>query len=129
MRHKKTQNLLSAFLDGELKEKQRASIENHLKSCEKCRKEFEKIQNLDNFTLKMKEEVPKEDYWNSFPTRIRSEIQEKIQASSHHDFKMFKDSQIKGDEQIGLKALVFPLSLTAHAFLVALMIVMPLLKP
>ena len=75
MRHKKTQNLLSAFLDGELKEKQRAYIENHLKSCEKCSKEFEKIQKLDNFTLEIKEEVPKEEYWNSFPTRIRSEIQ------------------------------------------------------
>src|SRR4030043_448759 len=47
MRHRKLQDLLGAFLDNELQEKEMPLVEEHLRACRACREELGLLKKLD----------------------------------------------------------------------------------
>jgi TolA-binding protein len=76
MKHKKIKSLLGAYYDGELKDKERFIIEEHLKECVECRSELNLIKEIGSLSLEPAHE-PGENYWNSFAGRVQRRISER----------------------------------------------------
>jgi len=128
MKHDKIQELLSAYLDKELDTDLTAQVDKHLQECEACRGELAALQQLEDFYQDIPQPTAKEEYWEALPTRIKTGIQEKMHTAPKQEGKMFKDSMIKADKNVGIKFLVFPFSLTLHAAIVLMMLILPLLN-
>ena len=54
--------LLSGYLDGELTEKQKQLVEEHLKTCASCRKELEELRQLDQHMRSVAIEEPSREF-------------------------------------------------------------------
>ncbi|GEM_PF-4957012 len=76
MRHKKIKSLLGAYYDGELKDKERFIIEEHLEECVECRSELNLIKEIGSLSLELAHE-PGENYWTSFAGRVQRRILER----------------------------------------------------
>ncbi|MCH7760823.1 zf-HC2 domain-containing protein [candidate division TA06 bacterium] len=74
MFHKQVKNFLSAYLDGELDEKRRRLVEEHLKGCQECSEELNTLKALDQLARSSKVPEPGEEYWKTLSGRIRSRI-------------------------------------------------------
>ena len=48
MRHRKFQELIGAYADGELRLADRARVEKHLKACPECRRDLEFLRRIDS---------------------------------------------------------------------------------
>ena len=92
MRHRKLQELIGAYADGELRPADRPRVEKHLKSCPECRRDLEFLREIDSLP-RTSPAVPHEaDYWASFPGRVRAGIareQAGAPASRVAEVKMF----------------------------------------
>lgn len=73
MKHKKIKSLLGAYYDGELKEKERIIIEKHLEECNECNYELSLLKRIEKLATNKTYE-PGEDYWTSFPSRVKERI-------------------------------------------------------
>ena len=129
MRHVKIQKLLGAYLDKELNQERMKIIDNHLKACLKCQKELSYLKKIEEFPREVPQVPQEEKYWASFPYRIKDGIKQFIHEDYTKEDKMFKDSFIQGEKNIGVKAMVFPLSVTAHFILALMLVIIPLLNP
>ncbi|HRU39739.1 MAG TPA: zf-HC2 domain-containing protein, partial [Candidatus Goldiibacteriota bacterium] len=56
MEHREIANKLSAFVDNEVSEAQRAEIEHHIHQCQECRNEIDNYQLITN-NLKLNSEI------------------------------------------------------------------------
>lgn len=74
MLHKRYRKLLSAYLDGELDEKRKGFVEEHLKECKACSEELKTLQSIDQMARVSIPPLPSEEYWKTLPGRIRSRI-------------------------------------------------------
>lgn len=63
--------LLSAYLDGELSQAERESVEWHLKECEVCRSELKELQEAKRFALQLSEVQP--------PLSLRQRIMARVE--------------------------------------------------
>ena len=72
--HKKVKKILSAYLDGELDEKRRRLVEEHLRGCQECSEELNTLKALDQLARSSKVPEPGEEYWKTLSGRIRSRI-------------------------------------------------------
>ena len=117
MRHRKLQELIGAYADGELRAADRSRVEKHLKACPSCRKDLEFIRALEERSV-TSPSVPREaEYWASFPGRVRDGIarrQPGAPVSRIKEVEMFQDSFYVPESRAGVRAAVFPLSLAAH---------------
>ncbi len=73
MRHKKIKSLLGAYYDGELNERERIIIEKHLEECFECRSELNLLEKIEEIVIDKICE-PEENYWTSFPERVKERI-------------------------------------------------------
>jgi TonB family protein len=73
--HKKMKQKLAAFVDNELKEPERKTIEEHLAQCSSCREEVALIQNLHRLA---KESAPKPE--PDFAVNLSQQVWRKIRA-------------------------------------------------
>jgi len=66
--------LISAYLDGQLDERDRKQIEEHLRSCSVCREELESLKKINNLLFSLKEikisEAPEIDWIKDEETLI-----------------------------------------------------------
>jgi len=62
--------LISQMLDGELSEKEKERLLNHLKECETCREEYEKFNRIEELI----KAYPKEELSNEFSDRFKKNI-------------------------------------------------------
>ena len=131
MSHRKLQELLGAYHDGELRGGKRDRVEKHLKSCPECRRDLEFLRALDAVP-RTSPSVPQEaEYWASFSGRVRARIarrQAGAPTSQVLEVRVFKDVFFKPDKNRRLRAAIFPMSLAAHAIIIALLIMIPLMK-
>jgi len=129
MRHEKIQKLIGAYLDKELNHELMKVVENHLKTCPKCQREHSYLRKLEEFPREAPQVPQEEKYWASFPSRIKNGIRQFIHEGQMKEDKMFQDSFIQGEKNIGVKAMVFPLSVTVHLILALMLVIFPLLNP
>lgn len=74
MSHRRARKLLNAYLDGELEERERKLVEEHLKACSSCSKELEALKAIDEMVKTRTTHRPSEEYWKTLPARVRSRI-------------------------------------------------------
>lgn len=74
MSHRRVRTLLNAYLDGELEEKRRKLVEEHLRECQECSEELEALKAVDQMARASKAPEPSEDYWKTLPGRVRTRI-------------------------------------------------------
>jgi hypothetical protein len=67
---------LSAYLDGELPEAERAVVEAHVRDCVPCSQWLSELQGVDECAQEMEVEAP-EGYFDTFPTRVRARLAER----------------------------------------------------
>jgi len=130
MRHRKLQELIGAYADGELRTADRSRVEKHLAKCPDCRRDLEFIRRIEVLP-RTSPIVPQEaDYWASFSGRVRSGIARRDAgaSASRSAVEMFRDSFYRPEKRTRTRAVLFPLSLAGHAAVIVLHIVMPLLR-
>ncbi|HOW86472.1 MAG TPA: zf-HC2 domain-containing protein, partial [Candidatus Aminicenantes bacterium] len=131
MRHRRLQELVGAYADGELRPADRPRVEKHLKKCPACRRDFEFLRQLSDLAGSAPPGPPEPGYWDSFPGRVRAGIvraQAGAPASRIAEAMMFQDSFFRPERRTKQRAVLFPISVALHAAMLVLLIVLPLLK-
>lgn len=78
MDHQKIKKLLFPYLEEELSEKEKESVEEHLKRCPECRQELEKIKKLEEIMGKMKLKNPPKEAWQMYWLSVYNRLERKI---------------------------------------------------
>lgn len=65
--------LISAFMDGALSEKDAAAMDAHLKTCPECRKEMAAFRNLNSLLRGMNDIAPSDDFARGFWRKLDAE--------------------------------------------------------
>ncbi|MCX6562756.1 MAG: zf-HC2 domain-containing protein, partial [Candidatus Aminicenantes bacterium] len=128
MNHDKALPLLGAYHDGELQDREKKQIEEHLKDCPACREELKSLARIDALSKGQSVAVDEATYWDSFAARVASGIRSRSTGAAPKEAAMFQDSFIRTQKNLAVKAWVFPLSFATHAILAAVLIVIPLLN-
>ena len=75
MDHQKIKELISSFYDGELDEKQRKLVKNHLEECYECRKEFEEMGRFEEVMSQMVLKKPPKEAWQMYWTSVYNRLE------------------------------------------------------
>jgi predicted anti-sigma-YlaC factor YlaD len=78
MDHETVKKLLSAYLDGELKEEERRRVEAHIGECADCRKEYHEMVRLEEVMEGMKIKEPPEEAWKTYSEAVYNRIERGI---------------------------------------------------
>ena len=78
MEHKKIKELISSYIDGELDAAQRKAVEEHLKECPECRKEFEEMDKFEEVMNKMEFKKPPKEMWQVYCDSVYNRLERKI---------------------------------------------------
>ncbi len=78
MEHKKIKELISSYHDGELDNKQRQQVEEHLNQCVECQKEHEEMGKLEEVMKKMQLRKPHKEMWEVYWTSIYNRLERRI---------------------------------------------------
>ncbi|MBN1221717.1 MAG: zf-HC2 domain-containing protein [Candidatus Aminicenantes bacterium] len=78
MDHQKVKELISSYHDRELSEEQKKQVEEHLRHCDSCRREWEEMKKFEEVMNQMElKKPPKETwqvYWSSVYNRLERHI-------------------------------------------------------
>lgn len=78
MGHQEIKELISSYIDGEVNEKQKNIVENHLKECPECRKEFEEMSKLEEVMGQMELRKPPKETWQVYWASIYNRLERRI---------------------------------------------------
>ena len=74
MDHQKIKELISSYHDGELDNREKQMLEEHLEQCSECRREFEEMGKFEEVMGKMQLKKPQKEmwevYWNTVYNRL-----------------------------------------------------------
>lgn len=74
MDHQKIKELISSYHDGELGNREKKMLEEHLEQCAECRREFEEMGKFEEVMGKMQLKKPQKEmwevYWNTVYNRL-----------------------------------------------------------
>ena len=78
MEHDKIKKLISFYYDGELDAVKKKTVEDHIRECEECRREFEEMGKFEEVMKKMElKQAPREMwqvYWSSVYNRLERRV-------------------------------------------------------
>lgn len=78
MDHQKIKELISSYLDGELHSKDKQVVDEHLKQCAECRKEFEEMGKFEEVMKKMQFKKPQKEVWEVYWSTIYNRLERRI---------------------------------------------------
>lgn len=78
MGHQEIKELISSYIDGEVNEKQKKMVENHLKECSECRKEFREMSRLEEVMSQMELKKPPKETWQVYWASIYNRLERRI---------------------------------------------------
>ena len=70
--------LISSYIDGELSEAQKKSVEDHLKECPECQKEFEEMKKLEEVMSQMELRKPPKETWQVYWSSVYNRLERSI---------------------------------------------------
>ena len=73
--HRYYKKLLMGLLDSELLEKERASIERHLKECLECKRELKEFQRMKGVVESMKYKGPPDEVWEKYWSKVYNRLE------------------------------------------------------
>jgi len=74
MKCKEIEKWISDLMDGELSERKRKEVEDHLQECPLCRVYQEKLERIQTTVKEVDSGRVAPDYWEEFPSRIKDRI-------------------------------------------------------
>lgn len=78
MKHEEIKKLITAYLEGELRDEEKKLAESHLSSCEECQKEFEDLNQLEEVLNKMKLQKPSKEIWDVYWSSVYNRLERKV---------------------------------------------------
>jgi len=78
MRHDEIKKMVYLYHDGELSEKDKRIVEQHIKECQECRKEFEEMRRLEDVMVKMELKQPPKEAWEQYERSVYNRLERKI---------------------------------------------------
>jgi len=78
MEHQKIKELISSYHDKELNEEKKKQIEEHLKECSECRREFEEMGKFEEVMNKMELKKPPREVWQIYWASIYNRLERRI---------------------------------------------------
>jgi hypothetical protein len=88
MEHEFYKEKISAYFDGELKNEEAVMVAEHLKECQICQQEYDKLQQFDMLAQEHSK-LSDSEYWEKSAQRIESAIEEEIVESKITEIKPF----------------------------------------
>lgn len=76
--HQKMKELISLYIDGEVNEEQKEMVENHLRECLECQKEFEEMSKLEEVMGQMELKKPPRETWQVYWASVYNRLERKI---------------------------------------------------
>jgi predicted anti-sigma-YlaC factor YlaD len=78
MDHKRIKELISSYFDGELSPELRQAVEEHIRTCAPCKKEWEEMKQFEEVMNKMEFKKPKPEMWQMYWTSIYNRLERRI---------------------------------------------------
>lgn len=78
MDHQKIKELISSYHDRELNEEKRKQVEQHLKECPECRREFEEMGRFEEVMSKMELKKPPSEVWQIYWASVYNRLERRF---------------------------------------------------
>jgi predicted anti-sigma-YlaC factor YlaD len=78
MRHDEIKKMICLYHDGELDEKDRKIVEQHIEECQECRKEFEEMKKLEEVMDTMELKQPSKEAWEKYESSVYNRLERNI---------------------------------------------------
>ena len=78
MDHQKIKELISSYHDRELNDKDKQVLDEHLKKCSECRKEFEEMGKFEEVMGKMQFKKPQKEMWQVYWNTVYNRLERRI---------------------------------------------------
>ena len=78
MDHQKIKELISSYHDREVNDKDKQVLDEHLKKCSECRKEFEEMGKFEEVMGKMQFKKPKKEMWQVYWNTVYNRLERRI---------------------------------------------------
>jgi len=78
MDHKKIKELISSYFDSELDEEQKKLVNEHIRQCSECRKEFEEMRKFEEVMGKMELKQPSKEVWKVYWLSVYNRLERSI---------------------------------------------------
>jgi len=78
MDHQKIKELISSYHDGELDNREKRVVEEHLKQCAECRREHEEMGRFEEVMGKMQLKKPRKEMWEVYWSTIYNRLERRI---------------------------------------------------
>jgi predicted anti-sigma-YlaC factor YlaD len=78
MEHQEIKKLVSSYYDGTLSDEQKQIIDEHLKSCAECRREFEEMKQFEEVLNKMELKKPKPELWHVYWSSVYNRLERRF---------------------------------------------------
>ncbi len=77
MKHEEIKFMIPLLAEGELDDKERRIVEEHLGECEECRREFEEFGELEAVLTEMQYKKPDEEVWEKYSDSVYNRLERK----------------------------------------------------
>ena len=78
MDHNKIKELISSYFDSELDEEQKKLVNEHIRQCSECRKEFEEMGKFEEVMGKMELKQPSKEVWKVYWLSVYNRLERSI---------------------------------------------------
>lgn len=78
MDHNKIKESISSLIDNELDEQQKKIVEEHLRSCPECQKEFHALKKFEEVMNIMELKEPKKEVWQTYWRSVYNRLERRI---------------------------------------------------
>ena len=78
MDHQKIKELISYYHDGELDGEQKEIVDDHLKRCAECQREFEEMKEFEEVMGKMEFKKPSDEVWQIYWGSVYNRLERRI---------------------------------------------------
>jgi hypothetical protein len=104
--------LIHLFWDGEIDERKKEEMEEHLSICKKCKQKLALLGSIEEKAKQVKIKEPSQEYWDTFSSRVRERIiAQKEESFSFRLKKVFENiftfSPLKIKIAAGVVSIVF----------------------
>jgi len=78
MRHEEIKKWVSLYHEGVLDKEKKRIVEQHIKECPECRKDFEEMKELEDVMSKMELKQPPKEAWEQYEKSVYNRLERRI---------------------------------------------------
>jgi predicted anti-sigma-YlaC factor YlaD len=78
MKHEQIKKMISSYLDRELDDRKKTIVEQHIRECQDCKKEFEEMKQLEDVMNKMELKKPSKEAWETYEASVYNRLERRL---------------------------------------------------